>query len=67
VSKQSGWISPVVLAGGAVRATWGITGDRVVVDWFKEAGVVPRAALRAEVTRLSGIIARELRLEVNLS
>jgi len=67
VSKQSGWISPVVLAGGVVRATWGMTGDRVVVDWFKEAGVVPRTALRAEVKRLSGIVARELRLEVNLS
>jgi len=67
VSKQSGWISPVVLAGGVVRGTWGMAGDRVVVEWFKEAGAVQRTALRAEVKRLSGILGRELRPEVNLA
>jgi hypothetical protein len=67
VSKQSGWIAPVVLAGGVVRGTWGLAGDRVVVDWFKEAGAIPRSALQAEVKRLSGILARDLRLEVNHS
>ena len=67
MSKQSGWISPVVLAGGVVRGTWGLAGDRVVVEWFKEAGAVQRTALRAEVKRLSGILARELRPEVNLA
>ena len=65
VSKQSGWIAPVVLAGGVVHGTWQLAGDRVLVAWFKEAGAVPRTALRAEVTRLSTILARDLRLEVN--
>jgi hypothetical protein len=66
VSKQSGWIAPVALAGGVVRGTWGLAGDRVVIAWFKEAGAVPRTALRGEVERLSGILARELRLDVGL-
>ena len=43
-----------------------MAGDRVVVEWFKEAGAVQRTALRSEVKRLSGILGRELRPEVNL-
>jgi hypothetical protein len=64
VSKQSGWIAPVVLGGGVVLGTWGIEGDRLLVEWFKEARAVQRTALRAEVRRLSAIVDRELRLEV---
>jgi hypothetical protein len=64
VSKQSGWIAPVVLAGGVVNATWELAGDRVLVAWFKESGAVPRTALQAEVKRLSRIVGRDLRLEV---
>ena len=64
VSKQSGWIAPVVLAGGVIRGTWGIDGNRLHVEWFKEAGTVQLAALRAEAKRLSAIVDRELRLEV---
>jgi winged helix DNA-binding protein len=64
VSKQSGWISPVVLAGGVVKGTWGLAGERVVVAWFNEAGAVQRMALQAEVKRLSTIVGRALRLEV---
>jgi hypothetical protein len=67
VSKQSGWIAPVVLAGGVVRGTWGIAGDRVQVAWFKEAGAVQRTALRAEVKRLSTILGRDLDVEVSLA
>jgi hypothetical protein len=67
VSKQSGWISPVVLGGGVVDGTWGLSGDRVLVAWFREAGAVPRKALHAEVGRLSTILARDLRLEVSLA
>ena len=67
VSKQSGWISPVVLAGGVVRGTWELEHERLVVGWFKEAGAVPRPRLQAEVTRLSTILDRELRLEVSLA
>lgn len=64
VSRQSGWISPVVVAGGVVRGTWELDGDRVRVDWFAELGRVPRTALRAEVARLSAILGRELAWEV---
>jgi hypothetical protein len=64
VSKQSGWIAPVVLAGGVVRGTWGIDHNRLLVEWFKEAGAVQRTALRAEAKRLAAIVGRELRLEV---
>lgn len=66
VSKQSGWIAPVVLAGGVVHATWAVSGERIQVGWFKEAGAVQRTALQAEVERLSEILGRELRLEVSL-
>jgi winged helix DNA-binding protein len=64
VSKQSGWIAPVVLAGGVVRGTWAVSGERAQVAWFREAGAVQRTALQAEVKRLSTILGRELRLEV---
>jgi hypothetical protein len=65
VSKQSGWISPVVLAGGVVHGTWALAGDRLQVAWFKESRAVQRTALQAEVARLSTILGRELRLEVS--
>jgi Winged helix DNA-binding domain len=64
VSRQSGWIAPVVVAGGVVSGTWALEGARVEVDWFREAGRVPRKAMRDEVERLSGILGRELDLAV---
>jgi hypothetical protein len=67
VSKQSGWIAPVVVAGGTVSGTWELDGDRVLVAWFKEAGKPPRDALDQEVGRLSGILDRELRVAVSLT
>jgi Winged helix DNA-binding domain len=67
VSRQAGWISPVVVAGGVVRGTWELDGDRLRVGWFREAGRSPRKALEAEVARLSSILDRELRLAVSLS
>jgi hypothetical protein len=67
VSKQSGWISPVVLAGGVVRGTWELERDRVTVAWFKEAGAVPRPRLQGEVKRLEAILGRELRLVLSLA
>jgi hypothetical protein len=60
VSKQSGWISPVVVAGGAVAGTWDLDGDRARIVWFKEGGRPPRSALHAEVARLSSILRRDL-------
>ena len=61
VSRQSGWISPVVVAGGVVRGTWELDGDDVRIAWFREAGRPPRAALHEELERLSPILGRDLR------
>ena len=61
VSRQAGWISPVVIVGGVVRGTWDMAEGQVRVAWFREAGKPPRRALRAEVTRLSSISGRDLR------
>ncbi len=63
VSRQSGWIAPVVVTGGVVRGTWELDGERLRVEWFRESGAIPRAALRAEAERLSTIIGRALRVE----
>jgi hypothetical protein len=65
VSRQSGWISPVVVTGGVVTGTWELDGDEVRVAWFREARRQP-TALRAEVARLAGIVGRELRPTVSV-
>ncbi|MCI0634260.1 MAG: winged helix DNA-binding domain-containing protein [Actinobacteria bacterium] len=67
VSKQAGWISPVVVAGGPVSGTWELDGDDVRVAWFKEAGRAPRKALDSEVERLSSILDRDLRATVSVA
>lgn len=67
VSRQAGWISPVVVAGGVVSGTWELDGDDLRVAWFSESGPPPRNALDAEVMRLSSIVGRELRAIVGLS
>ncbi len=67
VSKQAGWISPVVVAGGVVRGIWELDGEQVRVAWFKEAGRPPRSALEAEVARLSSILNRDLRAAISLA
>jgi hypothetical protein len=67
VSKQAGWISPVVVAGGGVGGTWELDGDRVRVAWFREAGTPPRTALETEVTRLSSILDRGLRSVISVA
>ena len=64
VSKQSGWIAPVVVAGGAVCGTWELDGGDVRITWFSEAGRLPRSALDAEVARLSAILDRSLRAQI---
>ena len=64
VSRQSGWISPVVVAGGAVSGTWQLDRDVMRVTWFEEAGRMPRHALQEEVGRLSSILDRDLELAV---
>ncbi|HEX2194260.1 MAG TPA: winged helix DNA-binding domain-containing protein [Candidatus Limnocylindria bacterium] len=67
VSRQSGWISPAVLAGGVVSGTWQLEGDTVRVEWFLEAGSAPNAALDEEVARLSRIVGRSLVADVTAS
>jgi hypothetical protein len=67
VSRQSGWISPVVVSGGVVCGTWELERDQVRIVWFREAGRPPRNALEAEVARLSSILDRDLRAAMSLA
>ena len=66
VSRQSGWISPVVVVGGVVRGTWELDGDELRVAWFGEAGRPPRKELSAEAARLSTIVGRDLRPAIDV-
>jgi hypothetical protein len=66
VSRQAGWISPVVVAAGVVRGTWELDGEQLRVAWFREAGRPLRAALRAEVARMSSILDRDLRPDITV-
>jgi hypothetical protein len=67
VSRQAGWISPVVVAGGVVGGTWELDRSRVRLAWFREAGKPPHQAITDEVMRLSQILGRDLELEVTSS
>jgi DNA glycosylase AlkZ-like len=67
VSRQAGWISPVVLAGGVVAGTWQLDGDAVAMAWFGEAGRAPRSAIGEEVDRLAAILGRELATEITIA
>ena len=67
VSRQAGWIAPVVIRGGRVCGTWELRDDRLGVDWFAEAGAPPDRPLAAEVERLSTIVGRPLQAEVRLA
>jgi hypothetical protein len=46
VSKQSGWIASVVVAGGVVTGTWELAGEQVRIAWFEEAGRPPRIGMK---------------------
>jgi hypothetical protein len=67
VSKQSGWIAPVVLSGGVVTGTWELDGEQLRIAWFEEAGRPPRKALKEEVDRLAAILDRDVREEIILA
>jgi Winged helix DNA-binding domain len=67
VSRQAGWISPVVVVGGVVCGTWELEGDQVRVSWFGEAGRPPRKGLDAELARLDSIIGRDLRPVISIA
>lgn len=64
VSRQSGWISPVVVAGGVVSGTWELDDDHLRVSHFEEAGTLSREELEVETERLASILGRELTLAV---
>jgi len=64
VSRQSGWIAPVVVLGGVVHGTWELDGDIARIAWFREQGTPPRDALEEEVARLSTILDRPLGTKV---
>lgn len=66
VSRQSGWIAPVVIASGVVSGTWQLDADRVRIEWFAEAGAPPRSALAREVARLSSILGRDLEFALDV-
>jgi hypothetical protein len=60
VSKQSGWIAPVVVQAGVVTGTWELAGNVVQIAWFGESGAPPAAALAEEVARLGSLLGRTL-------
>lgn len=64
VSRQAGWIAPIVVAGGSVKGTWQLDGDRLRIDWFKESGKPPRTKLASEIERLSAILGHDVRAEI---
>jgi hypothetical protein len=56
----------IVIAGGVVAGTWSLTGDRIVVAWFGEAGPPARIALAEEVARLATILGRPVESTVEV-
>ena len=66
VSRQAGWIAPVVTVGGVVSGTWSLDGDVVAIEWFKEATERPRSALQTEVERLGAIVGRNVKATVRV-
>ena len=67
VSRQSGWISPVVLVDGRVAAVWSSRQVRgtteLTVQWLKGEPSGLRRALAAEAKRLGGVLDSDVRLE----
>jgi hypothetical protein len=66
VSKQGGWIAPVVVTGGIVTGTWELAGTAVRVSWFAEHDRPAPRRLEAEVDRLGAIVGRDLELALSL-
>ncbi|HEX5015039.1 MAG TPA: crosslink repair DNA glycosylase YcaQ family protein [Candidatus Limnocylindrales bacterium] len=65
VSRQAGWISPIVVVGGVVAGTWQLDGDRIAIASFDEVTRPAQVQLRKEVDRLARIVGRDLTLEVS--
>ena len=51
----------IVIVGGVVSGTWSLSGEKVSVAWFGEAGRPMRDSLAEEVVRLGAILDRPLR------
>ena len=66
VSRQAGWISPVVVLGGVVAGTWEMDGSALRVAWFSESGKLPNKALADERQRWSGMTGRDLDLTTSI-
>ena len=64
VSRQAGWISPVVLLGGVVAGTWELDGPTARIGWFREAGKPSKDSLATEAARLGAIVGRDLDVAV---
>jgi len=64
VSKQSGWIAPILVVGGTVAGTWELNGDAVRIGSFGDIGRKAGLALAREAHRLGSVIGRELRTEI---
>lgn len=52
-----------LLHGGVVAGTWAARGGRLEVAWFPESGPVP-AGLQGEAARVTGLLGRDLALDV---
>jgi winged helix DNA-binding protein len=64
VSRQAGWISPVVVLGGVVAGTWERDGSTLRISWFAEAGKLPKRAIGDEVARLGLVVGSALATEI---
>jgi len=64
ISRQAGWISPVVVRGGVVAGTWEGDGSTLRISWFAEVGKPPKQALGAETARFARLVGRNLAVEV---
>jgi hypothetical protein len=60
VSKQSGWIAPIVIAGGVVAGTWAVDGDTLSIGWFKGARKPAARPVTAEMHRLGAVLGQAL-------
>jgi Winged helix DNA-binding domain len=66
VSRTAGWIAPIVIGGGRIRGTWEARDGRLSVEWFAEAGAVPRRPLLAETERIAALTGTPLDLSTKV-
>ena len=54
VSRQAGWIAPVILSGGRIVGTWEVADSDVVPQFFPGERALPAKNLAAEISRVLG-------------